>query len=68
MLLTLYKVISVKAKSNSIYNYRRSACTLNYYGLSTNSGNLPGDIFVSYILTMVIEIPSYIVAYYLLDK
>ncbi|RXG73424.1 putative MFS-type transporter PB1E7.08c [Armadillidium vulgare] len=43
-------------------------CTLSYYGLSSNAGNLSGDLFLNYTSLMIIEIPSYIVAYFLLDR
>ncbi|KAL7644054.1 UNVERIFIED_CONTAM: hypothetical protein RMT77_004866 [Armadillidium vulgare] len=43
-------------------------CTLSYYGLSRNAGNLSGNLFLNYISLMIIEIPSYIVSYFLLDK
>ncbi|XP_064117450.1 organic cation transporter protein-like isoform X1 [Macrobrachium nipponense] len=45
-----------------------AVCTLVYYGLSSNSGNLGGNIFVNFILTMLIEIPSYIFSYLVLDR
>ena len=36
------------------------ATTLSYYGLGFSSVNLSGDIYVSYFLSALIEIPSYI--------
>ncbi|XP_068200657.1 solute carrier family 22 member 21-like [Palaemon carinicauda] len=45
-----------------------AVCTLVYYGLSNNSGNLGGNIFVNFILTMLIEIPSYVFSYLVLDR
>lgn len=34
--------------------------TMSYYGLSLLSVNLTGDIYVNFVLSAVIEIPSYI--------
>ena len=34
--------------------------TMCWYGLSLNSVNLPGNIYVSFVLSALIEIPSYI--------
>ncbi|KAK8719526.1 hypothetical protein OTU49_013981 [Cherax quadricarinatus] len=45
-----------------------AVCTLVYYGLSSNSGNLGGNIFVNFIATMLIEIPSYIFSFLVLDR
>ena len=41
--------------------------TLGYYGISMSSTNLGGDIFVSFILTALIEIPSYIFCILVMD-
>ncbi|CAL4132128.1 unnamed protein product [Meganyctiphanes norvegica] len=43
-------------------------CTVVYYGLSLNSGNLGGNLFVTFTMTMLIEIPSYIFAYLALTR
>lgn len=45
-----------------------AVCTLVYYGLSSNSGTLGGNIFVNFIATMLIEIPSYVFSYLVLDR
>ncbi|KAK7072770.1 hypothetical protein SK128_009598 [Halocaridina rubra] len=45
-----------------------AVCTLVYYGLSSNSGNLGGNLYVNFILTMLIEIPSYVFSYLVLDR
>ncbi|XP_018024060.1 organic cation transporter-like protein, partial [Hyalella azteca] len=42
--------------------------TFMYYGLSLNSSNIGGNIFVNFILTMLIEIPSYFFAWWALDR
>jgi len=39
-----------------------------YYGLSMNAANLGGDRYISFSLSGLIEIPSYIVAYFLVDR
>ena len=39
-----------------------------YYGLSMNAGNLGGDRYISFSLSGLIEIPSYVVAYFLVDR
>ncbi|XP_069936748.1 organic cation transporter protein [Cherax quadricarinatus] len=45
-----------------------SVCALVYYGLSSNSGSLGGNIFVNFIVIMLIEIPSYIFSFFILDR
>uniref|UniRef100_A0A7S4V2S3 Major facilitator superfamily (MFS) profile domain-containing protein n=1 Tax=Alexandrium monilatum TaxID=311494 RepID=A0A7S4V2S3_9DINO len=42
-------------------------CSLGYYGLSLNAGNLGGDVHVSTILTGIVEIPALIAAAKLAD-
>ncbi len=37
-----------------------TVATMAYYGLSLNSVNLSGDIYVNFVLTALIEIPSYV--------
>ncbi|XP_064635698.1 organic cation transporter protein-like isoform X3 [Lineus longissimus] len=39
-----------------------AAVSAAYYGLSLNSGNLSGDIYINYLVTGLIEIPAYIYA------
>ncbi len=41
--------------------------TLGYYGLSLNAVNLGGNIYVSFVLTALIEIPSYILTVLVID-
>ncbi|XP_059099625.1 organic cation transporter protein-like isoform X3 [Tigriopus californicus] len=41
--------------------------TMTYYGLSLNSGNLGGDIFINHIISGLVEIPGYCGAMYLLN-
>eukprot|EP00095_Tigriopus_kingsejongensis_P002789 maker-scaffold728_size105512-snap-gene-0.21 protein:Tk02789 transcript:maker-scaffold728_size105512-snap-gene-0.21-mRNA-1 annotation:"hypothetical protein LOTGIDRAFT_108247" len=43
------------------------AATMAFYGLSLNSVNLGGDIYVNFILSAVIEIPSYIFVVLVMD-
>jgi hypothetical protein len=38
--------------------YFRGACSMMYYGLSLNSGNLVGDIFINFLVTGLIEYPA----------
>ncbi|XP_053651819.2 organic cation transporter protein [Cherax quadricarinatus] len=45
-----------------------TVCTLLYYGLSYNSNSLAGNIFVNFIATMLVEVPSYIFTYLVLDR
>uniref|UniRef100_A0AC35UG15 MFS domain-containing protein n=1 Tax=Rhabditophanes sp. KR3021 TaxID=114890 RepID=A0AC35UG15_9BILA len=42
--------------------------TLIYYALSFFSTNLSGNMYISYALSGLVEVPSYIVAPYLLDR
>ena len=39
-----------------------------YYGLSMNAANLGGDRYISFSLSGLVEIPSYVVAYFLVDR
>lgn len=41
---------------------------LGYYGISMSSTSLGGDVFVSFILTALIEIPSYIFCILVMDR
>nr|XP_053651845.1 organic cation transporter protein-like isoform X2 [Cherax quadricarinatus] len=43
-------------------------CALVYYGLSSNSSTLGGNIFVDFISTMLVEIPSCILNFLVLDR
>ena len=45
----------------------RAVVTFMYYGLSFNSGNIGSNMFVSFILTMLVEIPSYLFCWKTLD-
>ena len=44
------------------------AATMGTYGLGFNSVNLGGDIYVSFVLTAFIEIPSYIFLVLVVDR
>jgi len=44
------------------------ANSLAYYGLSLNTGNLPGDPFIILFLVGLVEIPSYLVTVFLMDR
>ena len=44
------------------------ASTLGVYGLGFNSVNLGGDIYVAFVLTAFIEIPSYIFLVLVVDR
>ncbi|XP_043928876.1 solute carrier family 22 member 15 [Protopterus annectens] len=43
-------------------------CSLVYYGLTLNSGNLGGNIYFNLALSGLIEVPSYPVCIYLINK
>ncbi|XP_069956927.1 organic cation transporter protein-like [Cherax quadricarinatus] len=45
-----------------------SVITLVYFGLSSNTSNLGGNVFVNFIASMLIEIPSCIFSYFALDR
>lgn len=51
-----------------MYVTPRIAVNMVYYGLSQNSGNLGGNIFVNFIALMLIEIPSYICVAIIFDR
>ncbi|KAB7507918.1 Organic cation transporter protein [Armadillidium nasatum] len=42
--------------------------TTSYYGLSANSAKIGSNVFTSFILIMLIEVPSYIFAFLVLDR
>ncbi|KAK8386156.1 hypothetical protein O3P69_010703 [Scylla paramamosain] len=65
--LDLLKTPNMRRRSFNMF-YCWAVCTLVYYGLSSNSGNLGGNIFVNFIATMLIEIPSYVFSYLVLDR
>ena len=39
-----------------------------FYGLSLNSGRLPGDVFLNTFLLSFVEVPANIICIFLLDK
>ena len=39
-----------------------------YYGLSLNAGNLGGDRYISFSLSGLIEIPSAVLMYFLINR
>ncbi|XP_042209976.1 organic cation transporter protein-like isoform X3 [Homarus americanus] len=63
----LLRTPNMRKRSFNMF-YCWAVCTLVYYGLSSNSGNLGGNIFVNFISTMLIEIPSYVFSYLVLDR
>ncbi|CAL4133749.1 unnamed protein product, partial [Meganyctiphanes norvegica] len=65
--LDLLRTPNMRKRSINLF-FCWAVCTLCYYGLSQNAGNLGGDIFLSFILTMLIEIPSYIFCWLVLDS
>ncbi|XP_071543054.1 organic cation transporter protein-like isoform X4 [Panulirus ornatus] len=65
--LDLLKTPNMRNRSLNMF-YCWAVCTLVYYGLSSNSGNLGGNIFINFIATMLIEIPSYVFSYLVLDR
>lgn len=46
----------------------RFANSLCYYGLSLNTGKLPGDPFLMLFLVGLVEVPSYVVTILLMDR
>ena len=48
------------AKISLIMFYNWMAATIGYYGLGMFSVHLAGDIYVNFVLSALIEIPSYI--------
>ncbi|XP_018009367.1 organic cation transporter protein [Hyalella azteca] len=65
--LDLFKTPNLRKRALTMF-FCWAVVTFVYYGLSQNSGNIGGNIFISFILTMVIEIPSYIFTVFVLDK
>ncbi|XP_064650338.1 organic cation transporter protein-like [Lineus longissimus] len=44
------------------------AASTAYYGLSLNSGNLVGDLYVNYVVTAAVELPACVFTYVTLDR
>ncbi|ROT71597.1 putative organic cation transporter [Penaeus vannamei] len=65
--IDLLRTPNMRKRSVNLF-YCWAVCTLVYYGLSSNSGNLGGNIFVNFIATMLIEIPSYVFSFLVLDR
>ncbi|XP_076063522.1 organic cation transporter protein-like isoform X2 [Oratosquilla oratoria] len=65
--IDLFRTSTMRYRSLNLF-FSWAVCTLVYYGLSSNSGNLGGDLFVNFIATMLVEIPSYVFAYFALDR
>nr|XP_053630383.1 organic cation transporter protein-like [Cherax quadricarinatus] len=65
--IDLLRTPLMKMRSLSMFFYW-VVCTLVYYGLSYNSSSLGGNIFVNFIATMLVEIPSYIFTFLVLDR
>uniref|UniRef100_A0A6A7G4B2 Organic cation transporter protein-like n=2 Tax=Hirondellea gigas TaxID=1518452 RepID=A0A6A7G4B2_9CRUS len=65
--LDLLRTPNMRKRSLNMF-FCWAVVTFMYYGLSLNSGNMGSNIFVSFILTMLIEIPSYLFAWFALDR
>ena len=48
--------------------YCRALNTMVYYGLSYNTPNLDGDMYVNFFIGQMVEIPSVAVTMYLIYK
>lgn len=48
--------------------FSRIAVTLAFYGLSLNAADLGGNVFINFVAIMLIEAPSYVFAYLILDR
>ena len=51
-----------------MYIYCRLVNTLVYYGLSYNTPNLEGNMYLNFFIQNIIEVPSVIVTMYLIFK
>lgn len=47
---------------------RRFANSLAYYGLSLNTGSLPGNPYLMLFASAAVELPCYVATTYLMDK
>lgn len=63
----LLRTPNMRARSLNMF-FCWAVVTFMYYGLSLNSSNIGNNVFVSFILTMLIEIPSYVFAWLALDR
>ncbi|XP_050390285.1 organic cation transporter protein [Patella vulgata] len=45
-----------------------AACSLTFYGLTLNAGNLSGSIHLNFFLLNIIEVPAYVICIVLLDR
>jgi len=50
-----------------VYLYRM-AISLVYYGLTLSAGELAGDRYINIFLSGVVEIPAYLVFFFMLQK
>ncbi|XP_064648805.1 organic cation transporter protein-like [Lineus longissimus] len=55
-------------RRTAIVFFNWGAAAIGYYGLSLNSGNLVGDIFVNFLVQGAIEIPAILFAMFTLDR
>jgi len=62
----LLKTPNMRSRTLNMF-FAWAVVTFMYYGLSFNSGNIGSNMFVSFILTMLVEIPSYLFCWKTLD-
>jgi hypothetical protein len=65
---THYSMISYVIRRVATANITcRFTCALMYYGLSLNTGSLPGDIYVNVIISGAVEVPALIIGFRLMN-
>ncbi|KAH9500270.1 hypothetical protein Btru_073589 [Bulinus truncatus] len=52
----------------AIIYFNWAVCSMSYYGISLSVGNLSGSIFLNAVLYGLVELLSYIISYFLLDR
>nr|KAI8729344.1 organic cation transporter protein-like isoform X1 [Biomphalaria glabrata] len=52
----------------TIIYFNWAVCSMSYYGMSLSVGSLSGSIFLNAVLYGLVELLSYIISYFLLDR
>lgn len=58
----------VLAKRTLVLYFNWFVCSMSYYGTVLNIGNLAGDLYLNFVLMVLVEFPAKAVAIYFLDK
>ncbi|KAK3098634.1 hypothetical protein FSP39_021403 [Pinctada imbricata] len=66
----LWLLLSTKPllKRSFIIFYNWMVVSMTFYGLSLNVGNLYGNIYVNYVISVLVEFPGHIVPLFVIDR